>query len=284
MQNYDCFSNLCIDYYYGTFTNCSRSWCGYDQILPYSKLYFIIDGECEVKTDSGTVRGKPGRIIYVPPRTKHSFYHINENFVKKYWLHFGIETMSEDLKDFLSLPPYADVPKDMMKSTSELFENIYAEGKKNTVVSNLRIKAYILELFSLYAELTGALEPEARQKEPTERVHALNNVMQYINANLDKKLSVDELSGMMHIHPNYFIRMFKKSIGVSPLKYINKMRFEKALSLFANDGMNISDIMTSVGFDDYSTFSTFFKSYSGYSPKNYRRIFLKDNGLEQNNK
>lgn len=276
MSEYDCFSNLSIDYYYGTFTNCGKNWYGYDHILPYSKLYYIIGGECEIKTDNGAVHGIPGRILYVPPRTKHSFYHISDNHVRKYWLHFGIESTGEELHSFLYLPPYADVPESQKQTTADLFESIFAEGKKNTIVSNLRTKAYILELFSLYAELSGASAPNQLQREHNDRAKDLNCVMQYINANLDKKLCVDELSGMMHIHPNYFIRMFKKSIGVSPLQYINKMRFEKALSLFGNTDMSISDIMASVGFDDHSTFSSFFKNYSGYSPKAYRKIFLKD--------
>ena len=99
-------------------------------------------------------------------------------------------------------------------------------------------------------------------------------LLHYINGNLDKKLSIEELAGMMHLHPNYFIRMFKKNVGVSPLKYINKKRFEKAISLFVDESLPITEVMTEVGFDDYSSFSSFFKSYSGYSPKKYRKIFI----------
>ncbi len=276
MQNYDCFSNLCIDYYYGTCTHCGKSWHGYDQILPYSKFYFILDGECEIKTDDAVYTGKPGRMLYIPTRTRHSFYHISDNFVVKYWVHFDIETMNENLKELLALPLYVDVPESRRGEVAAQFERIFSHAKANNLVSNLLLKASLLELFSTYVELSGVTSPYFDGKDPACRDKAvtLNGVIQHINSNLDKKLTLEELSGMMHIHPNYFIRMFKKKIGVSPLKYINKMRFEKAMGLFSNEELTISDIMATVGFDDYSAFSNFFKSYSGYSPKTYRKMFI----------
>lgn len=276
MQNYDCFSNLCIDYYYGTCTHCGKSWKGYDQILPYSKFYFLLEGECEIKTDNAVYLGKPGRMFFIPAHTRHSFYHISENFVVKHWIHFDIRTINEDMNELLSLPLYIDVPENRREGVSAQFERVFSQSKANTVVSNLLLKASLLELFATYVELSGIISPFFNIKENGTRDKAvtLNGLVRYINANLDKKLALEELAGMMHMHPNYFIRMFKKNIGVSPLKYINKMRFEKAVGLFANEDLTISDIMATVGFDDYSTFSNFFKSYSGYSPKTYRKMFI----------
>ena len=282
MQNYDCFSNLCIDYFYGTFTNCGKNWCGINQTLPYSKFYYVTGGECEIKTDKLTFRGKPGRLIFIPAKTRHSFYHVSENYVKKYWMHFDIKTANENMNELIELPLYVDIPENKRRSTENLFEKIFAETKKTGAAANLRLKAYIVELFALYVETAcadkAAVPPTqspmgAESKNPDES-SKLSAVIDYINRNLDKRLSVEELAGMMHLHPNYFIRMFKKNVGVSPLKYINKKRFEKTISLFVNEELPITDVMTEVGFDDYSAFSNFFKSYSGYCPKKYRQIFI----------
>ena len=280
MQNYDCFSNLCIDYFFGTFTNCGKNWCGYNQTLPYCKFYYVTGGECEIKTENGAFKGKPGRLIFIPAKTLHSFYHVSGNYVKKYWMHFDIRTANENVNDLLELPMYADIPQNRQNEIETLFEKIFDESKNTGIVANLRIKAYIVELFSIYVEIADTCGRAskftvAQDAEPaTEESSKLAEVIDYINGNLDKKLSIEELSGMMHLHPNYFIRMFKKNVGVSPLKYINKKRFEKAISLFVDESLPITEVMTEVGFDDYSSFSSFFKSYSGYSPKKYRKIFI----------
>lgn len=72
---------------------------------------------------------------------------------------------------------------------------------------------------------------------------------------------------------NYFIRMFKSYMGVPPLNYVNRLRVERAKSLLENTSMPVSSVMRSLGFEDLSTFSSFFKHYTGYNPSLFRKTF-----------
>jgi AraC-like DNA-binding protein len=48
---------------------------------------------------------------------------------------------------------------------------------------------------------------------------------------------------------------------------------ERAKALLENTSLPISELMLLVGFEDLSSFSNFFKHYSGYNPKVFRRTF-----------
>lgn len=261
------FSNLYIDYYYGSYTHCNENWKGYHVICPFSKFYYITDGECEINIEGKCYRGEKGRWFFIPSQTRHSFSHISKNYVTKYWIHFEMKAADERLINSLKLPVYVDVKKDENIVTD--FETIFTLEKEGSLSSSLHLKARILDLFSEYLSLSN-ITSISMSEEDDKNFHKM---LTYLNDKLSEKLSIEELSEFMHVHPNYFIRLFKKKMGITPLQYMNRVRIERAKSLLENTILPISDIMLQIGFHDLSAFSKFFKHYSGYSPKSFRRTF-----------
>ncbi len=261
------FSNLYIDYYYGSFTHCGSNWRENNILCPFCKIYYITDGECEIKIGDTAYHGHKGRMFFIPSQTKHSFYHINENYVTKYWMHFEVKAWDDRLFQNLKLPYYIDRADDT--KIINLFEDIFRQSKENTLASVFRLKADILSLLADYIDLTGRNHLTLYEENHPE----FYSVISYINDNLHTKITLEDLSGRMHMHPNYFIRLFKNRMGTTPLNYINRLRMERAKSLLENTSLSISEIMVQVGFEDLSSFSNFFKHYSGYNPKVFRKTF-----------
>ena len=263
------FSNLYIDYYYGSYTHCGPNWKENNILCPFCKIYYITDGECEIKIEDTVYQGIKGRMFFIPSQTKHSFYHINDNYIIKYWLHFEIKAWDDQLFKNLGLPYYIDVKED--EQIISHFDDIFKQAKENSLASAFRLKAGILSLLSDYIALADQKHISIREENHSE----FYSVISYINENLQNKLTIDDLSDRMHMHPNYFIRLFKNRMGTTPLNYINKLRMERAKSLLENTNLPISEIMFQVGFQDLSSFSNFFKHYSGYNPKIFRKTFGK---------
>ena len=79
-------------------------------------------------------------------------------------------------------------------------------------------------------------------------------------------LSIEALAGACGITPEYFRALFKKEFGISPLKYVNRLRLSRAEELLGTGLYSVTEAARLSGFSDLSRFSREFKQYSGLSP------------------
>ncbi len=270
-SNADFFSNLYLHYYYGSYTRCGENWKEYHINCPFSKLYYIRRGECELVIEGEVFRAVPGMLFLIPAHTKHSYYHINTNYIEKYWMHFELKTGDDQALKSLGLPYYVTVSE--KEPLDDLFREIITLSRQMDLASRMQEKAAILKLIGTYIRLS-----QKAGYTPASPLHSspegdILRVIEYMNSHLSSKITVAELAELMHIHPNYFIRLFKTHMGVPPLNYLTKLRVERAKSLLENTSLPISHVMQQVGFDDISSFSRFFRHYTGYNPRQFRKTF-----------
>ena len=93
----------------------------------------------------------------------------------------------------------------------------------------------------------------------------------YIEENLEKPLTLGEVSkeaGMSRFH---FSRAFKAKTGISFKEHLNRKRIEAAKNLMKNEGMNVTEACFSVGFNNHSYFCRVFRRLEGIPPSSYRR-------------
>ncbi|BAY87585.1 AraC family transcriptional regulator [Calothrix parasitica NIES-267] len=98
----------------------------------------------------------------------------------------------------------------------------------------------------------------------------LKLVINYINDNLDQDFGLIQLARLINISPNHFIRLFKRSIGVTPYQYVLECRINKAKQLLKNQKLTITEISHQLGFYDQSRFTNTFRKRVGITPKKYR--------------
>jgi AraC-like DNA-binding protein len=98
----------------------------------------------------------------------------------------------------------------------------------------------------------------------------LRRVTQYVKDNLHRELRLAELSSLVHMSPYHFARVFKRSTGVSPHRFLVRRRIEEASALLAAQTLPIAEIARSVGFRTASHFTTTFRRVTGITPSVYR--------------
>ena len=98
----------------------------------------------------------------------------------------------------------------------------------------------------------------------------LRRVTQYVQDNLHRELRLAELSSLVHMSPYHFARLFKRSTGVSPHRFLVRRRIEQARALLAAQTLPIAEIARSVGFRTPSHFTTTFRRVAGITPSVYR--------------
>lgn len=100
---------------------------------------------------------------------------------------------------------------------------------------------------------------------PAKSDEQIDRVISYINSNLDKKLTVNELSNKFFISRYYLMHKFKAYTGKTVYSYIQSKKLLKALNNI-NNGMTAKQACYESGYTDYSVFLKAFKKEFGVSP------------------
>ena len=99
----------------------------------------------------------------------------------------------------------------------------------------------------------------------------LRPVIEYITENYGGKIYIETLADMVALSPDYFTKMFKDSIGKTPIDYINGVRVNHALRLLTMTDTPVNEIAEKTGFSNPNYFHKIFKSYMLTSPLSYRK-------------
>lgn len=104
---------------------------------------------------------------------------------------------------------------------------------------------------------------------------AVKKTQDFIEKNVDEKISIDELADYVAMGRRSFERRFKTATQNSVLEYINRVKIESAKRSFENSRKNINEVMYDVGYTDTKAFRTIFKKITGLNPLEYRNKYNK---------
>ena len=106
---------------------------------------------------------------------------------------------------------------------------------------------------------------------PESKGGAVDLLMGYINNNIASPLTLDALSAAVHTSKYYLCREFRKKTGMTINDYIKSVRIMRAKKLLETTTDSVSNIALSVGFINFSHFSSAFKNTCGMPPSAYRK-------------
>ncbi len=146
----------------------------------------------------------------------------------------------------------------------------YDEYASKDVCYKLPIRA------NIYLIMTALLRYYCGSKDELDRmiyhnVMRLRPVIDYISEHYNEKIYIETLSDMLTVSPDYFTKMFKDSIGKTPIDYINGIRINKAIELLSEDVVAVNEIAELIGFSNPNYFHKIFKQYMNTSPLSYRK-------------
>ncbi len=121
-------------------------------------------------------------------------------------------------------------------------------------------------------------------------LNRINSVLDYIDRNLEKRLTLEELAGAACFSKYHFSRVFAAAMGENLFHYIQRRRLEKAASrLIREHSTSIMEIAMDAGFESSSSFSKSFKARFGKAPGQFRNTeqlksnFRQDNSTDAGN-
>jgi len=142
-----------------------------------------------------------------------------------------------------------------------LFVEIHAQA-----AGNYRQKYTLLDhlVRTLLHYINQAMEAIRDIQDPISRV------IHFLRDNLSKKITVDKLAEVANYSPSYLDRRFKERTGLTPIKYLDAIRLERARRLLERNDMDIARVAALIGFEDPKYFSRRFSTKYGISPSRFR--------------
>lgn len=101
----------------------------------------------------------------------------------------------------------------------------------------------------------------------------------FINNNFEKELNLDLLAHIRFTSKFHLLRLYKKYYGQTPYQYLIEKRIEISKENLKN-GMSVTDTCYAVGFESPSSFSTLFKSKTGFTPIQFQKEQLSQSGFK----
>lgn len=153
--------------------------------------------------------------------------------------------------------------KVLLQNCKNLFIQSWAEPE-----NHLRLQEQTLSIMADLLVRYGIQSLSKQDYRSGLRPAVLNRVVDYIHANIDKKVSLDALAAVADISPFHFVRMFKISTGETPHQKVMDIRIKVASELLLT-GRSQLDTAIACGFVDQSHFSRTFKKHYGITPRQF---------------
>lgn len=127
------------------------------------------------------------------------------------------------------------------------------------------VQALILAMAQTLVPSTAPLE------RPDPQAQLARLAVRYIEDNLNRPLTIDEIADHVHVSPRHLTRLFTSFAGTSPGRFIMLARLDRARALLRRTDAPIKEVAEALGFDDVAYFTRRFSQQHGVSPSAYRR-------------
>ena len=118
-----------------------------------------------------------------------------------------------------------------------------------------------------HAEITAAGHVAPRGYFPP---RAVRRGIEYIHANLSERVHLEDIAGAARLSTYYFARIFRKTTGMTPHRYLMQARIGKVKELLGESELCLAAIADEAGFSDQGHMSKVFKCFTGMTPKTFR--------------
>ncbi|MDI4644665.1 AraC family transcriptional regulator [Cohnella sp. F6_2S_P_1] len=133
-----------------------------------------------------------------------------------------------------------------------------------------RKPAAALALQGIVCELFAGLILDAAPIDAKEHVGWIRECLDFIELHATEGISVQQVASFAGVHRSYFSDVFAEQVGMPPMKYIQKIRMEKAISLLTETDATITEVALSLGYPNLYTFTRAFKVYYKVPPLSVR--------------
>ncbi len=236
-----------------------------NRILEENFILAIIEESCDLTLPSGRERINSGDILWLAPGVMHSLsIPSNGKPMRMYQLHFFINAGGQNIGS----------EDDVLVSQSRydltgLVDRLYDEQQIRHANKQARLVALLMILWTSLHFASG-------QRRSVR--HGVLNISQrrfldaFVQAHHHERPTPAKMAEHLNISPDYFARLFRRTYGMSPRKWLVRERIHHASMHMMESSSSISKLAADYGYRDVFLFSRQFKAVMGISPAKYRKL------------
>jgi AraC-like DNA-binding protein len=270
-----------------------------EELLPYIKIgwHFHPEYELVLFTESTGKRFigdhtdnlSPGDLLLIGPNLPHYMRNDEKYYqgdpelgIRCIVVHFKYDFMGEK---FFDTPEMADIKKLLQNSSRGI--QVLGSARVNIApkmeellhlngYERLRCLLDILHIVAHFPEQRLLSSMGFQNSFTLHDAERVNKVFTYVLQNFTEEISLKEAAAQTNMITSAFCKFFKKRTGKTFSHVLNEIRIGHACKLFIEQGLSVSDVCYSSGYNSLSYFNRQFKANTKYSPLEYRKRFYKD--------
>jgi len=230
-------------------------------------LIYLVNGAGYYRINGKLYTAGSGSVVIYQPHEDQDYYYLGEDNTELYWIHFTGNSVAQ-LIEGLELTNGNVFHVGIKTEIIQLFEKIISEIHiKNPRFHTLCI-SYLIKLLTIISRELYAGKDGARPSKKSD----IGQCILKMQMEYQYDHPVSYYAKITNLSVCRFIRKFKETMNISPIKYIEKIRMDKSKELLTNTDLTIYEISEVVGYNDPFYFSKVFKRNTGLSPTAYRKL------------
>lgn len=223
-------------------------------------LYFL-NGEADFVINASTYHMKKRDFLLIHPGDYHHLIPTSSVPYERICMHFSENVIPKNLLSLLSqLKSVYHIHKH--STIDNIFSSLLlANNDNNYTEQDMR---FLIEQ-NIGVILTHLKYLQEESLVPTETNQLINDIIDYIDANIETNMNIDVLSKRFFKSPSWIAHNFANTLKIPIQQYINNRKIVYAEALILN-GAQPTKVASRLGFNNYSTFFKAYRKFLGKSP------------------
>ena len=238
----------------------------------FYELVYLRDGFCLHDVGGRMTLLMEGDMFIIPPEVPHRY--IGNRMVNLYNCLFTTEAIADTQKDELTLLfsgggyPRARLALNDRKSIVRQLNAMCDECNDCKTGWGIKLRGQLSGLLVDFMRIHADNISEGGERAMYSAY--VSRALEYIDVHYSDAITVSGVAKASGVSPDYLTRQFRMVIGITPVEYMKRYRFARAMELLQS-GNSVTSAAARVGFQNLCHFSREFKKALGVTPSQYRK-------------
>ena len=238
----------------------------------YYQLVYALNDYGAMVVNGNVIKMSKGEVLIIPRNEMHTFF-VEDGIFETYELKFVFLDEESDKLREKGMFRCNDYDGGIRKTLRDIErEIIYTDEYSKSMVAIEVCKIILLMMRKDSSEQSIRKTSEIPVENPVND-EQYNKVMQFIEDNLSRDITVKDISDAVCAEYKYFSHCFVLKYGIRLKQYIKGRRIEKAKEMLTQTDKNMSEIAESCGFGSIHYLARVFKKEESMSPTEFRKRF-----------